>query len=402
MPLYPPPPTGGGGGGGMAIGGAVSGGTPGSVLYVDSSSNLGQDNANFNWTDSTHILKLEGPPSIQLYNVDDHAGNFERASLTWNGISNVFEIGTMSGGVGGTGVLRESYYYTAGRPGLFRVPNGSGDNWFEDNAGNFGVTGYLNFGTGDNCLASLSSGTRNTGYGNGALFSCTTGFDNFGIGYNACSSVTSGDSNVAVGTFVMQLGPTLSNNVGLGFATLRQLGSAGGSPVGNVGLGAQALNQLRSGNSNVAIGYTAAQNIHDGPAGVYIGNSVLNSATGTNQYNTMVGNGAGFYVSNANACTILGSWFGPSAALNNIIAITDGSNPTNPQVDWGYTHANVWTFQYPVCVVPSTVGALPAAGVQGRRAFVSDATSTTFAAIAAGGGANPVPVYDDGTNWRIG
>lgn len=49
-----------------------------------------------------------------------------------------------------------------------------------------------------------------------------------------------------------------------------------------------------------------------------------------------------------------------------------------------------------------TVATLPAAGTQGARAFVSDANATTFAAVVAGGGANPVPVYDDGTNWRIG
>jgi hypothetical protein len=38
----------------------------------------------------------------------------------------------------------------------------------------------------------------------------------------------------------------------------------------------------------------------------------------------------------------------------------------------------------------------------GARAFVSDANATTFGTVAAGGGANAVPVYSDGTNWRIG
>lgn len=49
-----------------------------------------------------------------------------------------------------------------------------------------------------------------------------------------------------------------------------------------------------------------------------------------------------------------------------------------------------------------TVATLPAAGNAGAREFVTDATVTTFASIVAGGGANGVPVYDDGTNWRIG
>jgi len=50
-----------------------------------------------------------------------------------------------------------------------------------------------------------------------------------------------------------------------------------------------------------------------------------------------------------------------------------------------------------VATLPSAV----TSGV-GARSFVSDANATTFASIVAGGGANKVPVYSDGTNWRIG
>lgn len=50
----------------------------------------------------------------------------------------------------------------------------------------------------------------------------------------------------------------------------------------------------------------------------------------------------------------------------------------------------------------TTVATLPAVGNKGARGFVTDATSTTFASAVAGGGANNVPVYDDGTIWRIG
>lgn len=51
-----------------------------------------------------------------------------------------------------------------------------------------------------------------------------------------------------------------------------------------------------------------------------------------------------------------------------------------------------------------TVATLPAAGTvgTGARSFVTDANATTFASIVAGGGSNQVPVYCDGTNWRIG
>jgi len=51
-----------------------------------------------------------------------------------------------------------------------------------------------------------------------------------------------------------------------------------------------------------------------------------------------------------------------------------------------------------------TVSTLPSAATAGvgARAFVSDATATTFASTVAGTGANKVPVYSDGTNWKIG
>lgn len=52
---------------------------------------------------------------------------------------------------------------------------------------------------------------------------------------------------------------------------------------------------------------------------------------------------------------------------------------------------------YTVATLPSAV----TSGV-GARAFVSDATATTFASTVTGGGANKVPVYSDGTNWKIG
>lgn len=52
--------------------------------------------------------------------------------------------------------------------------------------------------------------------------------------------------------------------------------------------------------------------------------------------------------------------------------------------------------------LPKTVATLPAAGHVGARNFVIDANATMFASVVAAGGSNKVPVYDDGTNWRIG
>ena len=52
----------------------------------------------------------------------------------------------------------------------------------------------------------------------------------------------------------------------------------------------------------------------------------------------------------------------------------------------------------------TTVGGLPSAATAGAgaRAMVTDATSTTFHSVVAGGGVNIVPVFSDATAWRIG
>jgi hypothetical protein len=52
-----------------------------------------------------------------------------------------------------------------------------------------------------------------------------------------------------------------------------------------------------------------------------------------------------------------------------------------------------------------TVATLPPVDVAGSRGFVSDSNAALAAGhgnIVAGGGANFVPVYNDGTDWRIG
>jgi hypothetical protein len=53
---------------------------------------------------------------------------------------------------------------------------------------------------------------------------------------------------------------------------------------------------------------------------------------------------------------------------------------------------------------PYTVATLPSAVTSGlgARAFVSDALTPAFGATVVGGGAVAVPVYSDGTNWKVG
>ena len=55
----------------------------------------------------------------------------------------------------------------------------------------------------------------------------------------------------------------------------------------------------------------------------------------------------------------------------------------------------------PLITPTYTVGTLPS-GLQGMRAIVSDANTSTFYSVAASGGSYVVPVYYTGSEWRIG
>ncbi len=69
-------------------------------------------------------------------------------------------------------------------------------------------------------------------------------------------------------------------------------------------------------------------------------------------------------------------------------------------IETGFTNIVCQTIQ----TAPVTYANLPAAtsAGAGARAFITDGSTTTFGATVAGGGANKVPVYSDGTNWKVG
>jgi hypothetical protein len=65
---------------------------------------------------------------------------------------------------------------------------------------------------------------------------------------------------------------------------------------------------------------------------------------------------------------------------------------------------NVIINNYTVGTTVYTVATLPSAVTSGAgtRTFVSDSSVTTFNTTVASGGANTVPVFSNGTNWKVG
>ncbi len=218
-----------------------------------------------------------------------------------------------------------------------------------------------NIALGDSALDSNTTGGFNTAVGFNALTANTDGFQNTAVGSGALDANTSGDYNTAVGYDALTAASTANYNTGVGYRAL----NAATSGAGNTALGSDAL-RLVTGANNVAVGYAA-------------GNSLT---TGSN--NIVIGHAAA----------------GSSATVSN--EITLGNNSITSMrvpgltLTFGPKYFNNGTL---------TVGTLPAAATAGAgaRAVVTDANATTFHSIvAAGAPNNTVPVFSDGTNWRIG
>jgi hypothetical protein len=217
-----------------------------------------------------------------------------------------------------------------------------------------------NIAVGDTALDSNTTGSNNVAVGYNALTSNTDGFQNVAVGSQALDANTSGDYNVAVGYDALSAATTANYNAGIGYRALNAVATGSN----NTALGSDAL-LLATGGNNTAVGYQA-------------GNSIT---TGAN--NTVIGFDAD----------------ASSATVSNEVTIGN-SSVTSFRVPGLTLTFSVKYFNHGTL----TVATLPTAATAGAgaRAFVTDANATTFASIVAAGGANGVPVYSDGTNWRIG
>jgi hypothetical protein len=191
-------------GSGMSIGGAVTSGTTGSILFIGSSSALTQDNSNFFWDNSNKRLGIgTNSPSYRVdifraatgqtasyktlnisttgstFNMtsaayNNHAGYFSADASVSTGAFDLTNIGVEGMATGGTfnwGIVTSNTSYTG--KGLFyqsannttKVEGGpSTDNM------QFGPDNRIRFNTGNAiCSGSLSAGAANSDDGIGAL-----------------------------------------------------------------------------------------------------------------------------------------------------------------------------------------------------------------------------------------
>jgi hypothetical protein len=191
----------------------------------------------------------------------------------------------------------------------------------------------------------------------------------------------------------------LAGNTGIGNtlpdATLAVTGTANVSGIVNFGSTLNVAGQLNTSNSITSLTATSKVNIGtDSGGSISLGRTDgtasapyidFNSSATAVDFDARISVGAGNGTVGAATLTIAAG----SLAIGN-------TNVTGALTTSSY----VKTTAMAVASLPSAA----TAGV-GARSFVTDSTvaaSGNFGAIVAGTGANPVPVYSDGTNWRIG
>jgi hypothetical protein len=351
----------------MSIGGAVTGGTTGSVLFIGAGPVLAQDNAKFNWNDSSGIL-LAG----------------SELNLLVNSVS------------------------TPAAYCIYQPLASGGNNWFFGEAGNTSVSGGGNVGIGGA-----------TTYRNQALNALSSGSQNMAIGASALSKVTTASNNVAVGGTALQDTITGHDNIGIGQGAAYSVNGNQNVAVGGVALGGNA-----AGNNNVAIGYSALQNTTGG-FNIGIGWSAgTNTSTGYN--NTFIGNQSGLSASTSYYSTLIGTWSGFSG-LNQAIAFSAGTGNT-PPLTWGVVNYTGWVMQNGATAqslyVYNTLDSLSAPTNWERAIFDWNVTSNVLTIgtqkagtgvlrdvrIVGGLGGNPVnllfgiyqPTASGGNNWFFG
>jgi len=256
-------------------------------------------------------------------------------------------------------------------------------------------------------VASLASGTGNTAVGYQALTNTTVGTNNMGLGYQAGLNNSTGIGNGFIGYAAGQGNTSGSYNMGIGFQALYT--QSNGS--NNIAIGYQAAYTQSTNSFTTAIGTQALYSNSTGASCTAIGGQALYNNTGAS--NTAIGYQAGRGQSpyaNANTSGTNNVYIGyqtvGSAATNTnemVIgyqAIGLGSNTTvigNSSTTLTKAFGVITSTVYTVATLPSasTSGA-------GARAFVTDALAPTFGATVTGGGAVNIPVYSDGTNWKVG
>ena len=303
------------------------------------------------------------------------------------------------------------------------------DTYFQyNNAGAFGATARMNWNSGGNTLflgdvnggALVRSGVTTAGGGN--LIDLRVSASTVGAGgaVNIFSGAGGTGASASGGNYVMQSGNGGATTGSGGSFTMT---SGNGTTAGSGGGGSFSMSSGQGGSvagGGGAFSMTAGQGVgtssgNGGALTMTAGAGTANAVTSTGGAISCTGGAGRGTTTGTGGAVTLTTGAGLNAGNSGAITLNTGApgaTGTAGTIDLQINSISrlligatgLVTASYAVKTTATTVAGLPAAATvgAGTRSLVTNATVTTFASVVVGGGANGVPVYSDGTNWRIG
>lgn len=273
------------------IGDEVGSGNAYSVLYINDTGLLAEDNTNFLYDDSAATLYTDNATL---------ANNLDITTTTSSTVGNITRDGQ-----------RILHFYSPGATAA------ASKNFFLGyQSGNYTLTGATgrNIGIGSNTLDSLTTGITNNAVGFNAGTNITIGQSNNLFGGSAGQNLTTGTNNTGVGQAVLYGGGgigtnTGSYNVAMGDIAMYQITDG----LRNSGLGYAALENVTSGDDNAGLGYAAGNDVGTGSRGTYLG-SFSDNDTGVADVSDVIAIGYGA-IARADHQMVIGS---DSSYINDI------------------------------------------------------------------------------------
>jgi hypothetical protein len=187
-------------------------------------------------------------------------------------------------------VLIESatpFLTAVGSGALGSITSGTNNTAVGYNAGNAITSGSNSTALGYEALSKLATNSRGTAVGVNAL-TLTVGNDNTAVGYNAGSATTASTGNVFIGSNCGTGVTTASHQVAVGFGALEGALSGSGNQ-GNVAIGYEALNSTTAG-LNTALGANALDILTTGSSNVGVGFNAGSSYSSSESSNIVISN----------------------------------------------------------------------------------------------------------------
>ena len=350
--------------------------------------------------------------TFDLYNTEDQTTNYERLRADWSG--NIAQLSTQNNGTG--------------LPRAFRIGGSNGttlSTYIQFQVSSFPVISLVGFnsaGTSGNMML-INPGTTSASSGTPTCLAVVPTINQSGTAGYTALDVNPTETATGSGTKLLQRwavgGSALAQINNSGTLSTQNLIAVGAMGLGTaLGSADATLNRdaadtlaLRRGTNaqtfRVYNTYTDASNYERGftqwNSNVFEVGTV-HAGTGTARQLRLM-TSAGQLVSFAPGGTdkwqmVSGGHFFAVTDNTYDIGASGANRPRNVYIGGSTVIGAFHT------VGVSTVAALPAAaGAARAQIFVSDssvAAAGNFGAIVVGGGANIVPVFCDGTNWRIG